>query len=863
MTQKFLHHFTAFTRLSFHFFVLILLTTFFQSTAMAQKSAALNVEKLAVSFSIVNNNYQNKNQALAKFILTNNGKKVLPATGWKIYFNIKSMIGVENTADGLVIKKQTGNLFELSPTAAFTGIKPGGSYSTQMITDRIINKNDQPEGFYLVWNNEPTKGYTIKNLSINKPALQPTNGKLVSDFAETIYNRNTAIKRAVNNNLPKVFPTPASYEETSGGFLLDNNITITTDKAFEKEAALLAADLENVLGEKPPVNIGSAAKGIILKMKEGLVSEGYELNINNDVITITASSGAGIFYGIQSFKTILPTAAWSKKQGSIQVPAVNIADAPRFGYRGFMLDVARNFQTKEEVLRVLELMSLYKLNTFHFHITEDEGWRLEIDGLPELTSVGANRGHTLDDKNNLPAAYGSGPETGKLYGSRYYTKADFIEILQYANDRHIQVITEIETPGHARAAIKAMDNRYERLMKQGKKEQALQYLLRDTLDVSEYSTAQWYTDNVMNVALPSVYTFIEKVITEVDKLYKQAGVPLTNMHFGGDEVPAGVWEKSPACAELVKNDPSLNEINDLWYYYYGRVHAMLKSRGIALSGWEEMGMRKTEVDGKKTLIPNPGFANNDLRLYVWNNTEGNEDLAYKLANAGYKIILTPVTNFYFDMIAYGTYDEPGYYWGSITDISKTYQFIPFDYLKNVHTDKFGNALDRSTFTHKQRLTEYGKSNVLGLQAAIWSETIKGPQQMEYMLLPRLSALAERAWAKDPEWANETDDAKMKLLYNNEWSSFVQSMSSRQLPLLEKYNGGYNYRIPPAGAIIENGAVLANTQFPNHIIRFTTDGSEPSNTSAVYNGPVTTKGIIKLKVFSATGGESYLTIIENK
>lgn len=828
----------------------------------AQKTKAFNAEKLAITFSVISNNYQNKDQALGTFVLTNKGKKALPANGWKIYFNNKSMVTVEDGKEVISITKREGNLFELSPGASFKGLAPGKNLTAQWITDLIINKNDIPEGFYLVWNNDPLKGYAIKDITINKLPLQQVNGQLVSDFAATVYKRNASINRDMID-VPKVFPSPASYQEANGGFLLNNNITITTDKTFEKEAGLLAADLEKVLENKPPVNAGSAANGIIIKMKEGMAPEGYELHINNDAITIAASTDAGIFYGIQSFKTILPAAAWTKKQSSLTVPAVNISDAPRFGYRGFMLDVARNFQTKEEVLRVLDLMALYKLNTFHFHITEDEGWRLEIDGLPELTSVGANRGHSLDEKYNMPAAYGSGPETGKLYGSGYYSKADFIEILRYANDRHIKVITEIETPGHARAAIKAMDARYERLMKEGKREEALQYLLRDTLDKSEYSTAQWFHDNVMNVALPSVYNFIEKVITEVDKLYKQAGVPLTIMHFGGDEVPAGAWEKSPACNELIKNDPVLKETNDLWYYYYSKVHAMLKSRGIGLAGWEEMGMRKTEQDGKKILIPNPGFSNMDLQLYVWNNTEGNEDLSYKLANAGYKIILTPVTNFYLDMIAYATYDEPGYYWGSITDIAKTYQFIPFDYLRNVHTNKFGNPLDRSTFSHKQRLTEYGKNNILGLQAAIWSETIKGPQQMEYMLLPRLAALAERAWAKDPSWANETDSVKMQADYNKAWSSFVQSMGTKQLPMLEHYNGGYNYRIPPAGAVIENGAVSANTQYPGHTIRYTTNGAEPTASSPAYNGPITAKGIIKLRVFSNAGGESYTTVIENK
>ena len=180
-----------------------------------------------------------------------------------------------------------------------------------------------------------------------------------------------------------------------------------------------------------------------------------------------------------------------------------------------MLDVARNFQPKSEIFKVLDVMALYKLNVFHMHLTDDEGWRLEIPSIPELTEVGSKRGHTLDSKHFLPASHGSGGEVDNKTGTGFYSRADFIEILKYANKLHITVEPEIEAPGHARAAVKSMNARYDRLTTEGKKAEAEKYLLSDPGDKSVYSTAQYWTDNVIDVALPSTYNFVETIISEL------------------------------------------------------------------------------------------------------------------------------------------------------------------------------------------------------------------------------------------------------------------------------------------------------------------------------------------------------------
>ncbi len=839
----------------------------FLGKVFCQSEKQVNPKNLAILLVTVSNNYQNKNQALVALSVKNNSTQVLPANGWNLYFNSKNNIALKEGESIFSLKQFNGNLFQLAPLQSFKGIAPKQTIVVELLLEgQILNKNDQPEGFYLVWDDAPDKGIDIKNVTKIPLPIQPIDGRIVSDFATTIYNQNQAIEKVTDANCSKVFPTPANYKENGATFLLDNSVQINSDNAFANEAKLLADELLAMVGIKLTISAKPiTGKGISLIMKTGIAAEGYELNSTAERITIAASTATGIFYGIQSLKSLLPPSSWmvTKDKKVIAIPGVTITDAPRFGYRGFMLDVARNFQTKKEVYRMLDLMALYKLNTFHFHLTEDEGWRIEIDGLPELISLGARRGHSLDEKNNMPAAYGSGALTDSLYGSGYYTKADFIEILQYATNRHIKVIPEIETPGHARAAIKAMDARYVRLMKEGKNEEALEYFLRDVNDKSVYTTAQNYHDNVMDVAIPSTYNFIEKVVTEIVKLYQQAGAPLTTIHLGGDEVPAGVWQQSPDCISLIKNNPEIKNTDGIWYYYISKVNNILKAKGLTLSGWEEMAFRRTMVDDKKITIPNPEFINQDMKLYVWNNNEGSEDLAYKLANAGYKVVTTFVSNFYFDMAQYKTYDEPGYYWGGYTQLEKSYRFIPYDYLKNIREDADGKPIDKSFYSTKQRLSDYGKENIIGLQCAMWGETIKGPQEMEYMILPRFTALAEKAWAKDPEWATETDAVKSEVLYNKAWSQFVNMLGVRELPRLDHFAGGYNYRIPFAGAILKDGKVFANVLFPEMTIRYTSNGEEPTIKSRIYSTPITEKGMIKFKVFNKSGRSGIMTTIENK
>lgn len=843
------------------FFTLLLFVAVnLKAVAVMADVPNFDIKDLHLSWEVIDNNYQNKQEALTSLTITNKGKQTLPAGGWKIYFN-SSRNFIENAVSGNAkVLQVNGDLYSITPNDKFKEIKPGESLRIDYLCDAIVvNFTDAIEGPYFVWDAAPDKGYWPGDFTI-KP-YNPTYQGLITP--EILYNQNKIIQDIPASQLQKIIPTPLSYTENADNFVITNTVNIVIDPLFVKEKAYFITGIEKLLGSK--LKGTSTDKKIIFKKDPTLGAEAYTLSVTPNDMTIAASTTAGLFYGIQSFKTSISASPWMKAQASIPVPCITVKDEPRFPYRAVMLDVARNFQNKQQVLKLINLMAVYKLNTLHMHLTDDEGWRIEIPSLPELTAVGSKRGHTLDSKTHLPASHGSGPDFDNAAGTGFYTKADYIEILKYATERHVTVIPEIETPGHARASIKAMDARYSRLLAAGDKPGAERNLLRDMNDKSDYRSVQYWNDNVIDVSMPSTYNYIETVVGDLVNIYKEAAAPLPVIHFGGDEVPAGVWEKSPAYLALKASNPEIQNTGDLWYYFYGRVNDILKKRNIVLAGWEEMALRKTLVDGQSTYVPNPQFLGDKMQVDVWNNVlgDGQEDLAYKLANGGYKTVLTCVTNLYFDMANYKSYDEPGYYWGAFLGIDKFFSFIPYDYFKNADVDKNGRPINRNIFVGKQRLTDYGKTNIIGLQGALWAETVKTPERMDYMIFPKLIGLAERAWAKDPAWATERDTTKARELYNADWSKFLNILGKRELPRLAYYNGGYNFRIPKPGVILEDGKYKSNIQFPGMTIRYTTNGKEPNENSPVYEKPIPANGIIKFRAFDAKGRGGNVAEVQNK
>jgi hexosaminidase len=299
-------------------------------------------------------------------------------------------------------------------------------------------------------------------------------------------------------------------------------------------------------------------------------------------------------------------------------------------------------------------------------------------------------------------------------------------------------------------------------------------------------------------------------------------------------------------------------VDDLWYVFYGRVAEILKRHGLPLSGWEEIGLRKTRLDGRPKMVPNPGFAERGWRAYVWNNAVGGgaEDLAYRMANGGYEVVLCPVSNVYFDLAWNQNPEETGLDWGGYVDLRKPFEFIPFDYYRNVRLDREGHPVDPSVFLGKDRLTDYGRSKILGIQGNLWSETLNGEGKLDYKLVPKIFGLAERAWAREPDWARETDEAKSAPLFRDAWSMFVNVLGKRELPRLDRESPAWSYRIPKPGLKVEGEKVRCSLEIPGFVLRYTTDGSEPTARSPEVRGGVPLARDVRVAAFDTNGRKGH-------
>ena len=790
--------------------------------------------------------------------LTNLDSQALPAQGWSIYFSAMSGVNRGPSIEGqVVLERVVGTLMRMRPAPGFQPLAARQSLRIVFLQPELMLMADKaPQAPYLVFDSLPGIGRPLRDFKLLLPtraeqlALAATEAEpLVT--ADAIFERNASIVDLDPRSLPPVFPPPLQSELREGSLHLLVQPVVRAGPGLQTEAALARSLFHPYLraGQKGAKTL-SLTIGPVMGQQS---NEAYELTIDpSSGIALKGSTAAGVSRGLQSLRALLPAQVLPRTE--LSLPAWHIVDAPRFEYRGLMLDVARNFQSPQQVLKVLDLMARLKLNKLHLHLSDDEGWRLEIAGLPELTEVGGRRGHSADAAAHLASAYGSGPDLADPHGSGYFSRSDYIEILRYARSRQIEVIPEIEMPGHARAAVKAMERRAALRRLSGQPD-AERYLLSDAEDRSVYLSPQLYNDHVMNPGLASTYTFIEHVLNEVVALHRAAGVPLRNIHVGGDELPAGVWERSPACLALMKRQ-HLSSTAELWDYFYERVAQALQRHGLSASGWEELGARRQALasedapgNGVTRLQPNPRFAKRGFQVYVWNNLDDNADLAYRLANAGYATVLAPVTNLYFDMAQQKDPREPGHNWGGYLDLDRVFDYAPLD---------ARNARGEGMLS----LTEDGRRRVRGLEATLFSETVREPWRIDYMLMPRLFGLAERAWVVDPPWANEVDGSRAKVLHAADWSRFVNQIGKQLLPRLDAELPGLHYRIAAPGLRLQGGSVLANQQLPGLVLRYTLDGSEPGVGSKAVTGPITDKGLIRVAAFNSLGRRGHISTIAN-
>lgn len=825
------------------------------SHSMAQAKAGLSQSQLAafaddtsMMFAVVSNFDGYK----AKFTLNNNSQVTLPAgkADWKIYFHSIRKVDTK-TENGLHIRHLQGDVHEVSPTADFKGLKQGESVSlTYSPNAHLVTYTDFMPRAFIAWPGLNAETFANTDSEDPKQYVEP----IVRDEQQLRHNKPdlfrvaTAESRYINNQrlasadfdideaMQRIVPKPVSAKVSRSKVSLDTRWKIRYAGRLSSEATYLKNAFSKKLGldiNAQPDHIDSSAPTIYLSVASGdaknkkqmaLGNEAYTLTIDSDRIDIVGGDNAGAFYGIQSLLNLIPANA----QAPVEIAEAKIYDYPRASWRGMHYDMGRNFHNKEVTLRMIEQMANYKLNKFHMHLTDDEGWRIEIPGLPELTEVGAKRCFDLKEDSCILTQLGTGPSASGS-GNGFYSRDDFIEILTFAAQRHIEVIPEIDMPGHGRAAIKAMEARYRKLKAAGQQEQAEAYLLSDPLDTSKYLTVQSYTDNSINVCLPSTYRFVDKVMYELQSMYRAAGLQLSTFHMGGDETGKGSWTASPACTEVFKQEKGIAGPEDLKPYFVSKVAELANIRGLALAGWEDGLM----YDATTTFNRNQ-FKNETVIANAWDNIWewGVADRAYRLANNGYQVILSHATHLYFDH-PYETHpEERGYYWAArYTDTNKVFSYMPDNLYANADTTKDGQPINNLEALVGRDLPVLKKpENILGIQGQVWSETIRTAEQLEKLVYPRLIPLAERAWHK-ADWEGDSPNKEQRL---NDWASFAATLAAKELPKLNESNVLFHSPVP--GALIKDGVLHANVAFPGLTIEYSVDNGASWNT---YEAPVST------------------------
>lgn len=515
-----------------------------------------------------------------------------------------------------------------------------------------------------------------------------------------------------------IIPMPAQLKKTNGKFSITDETHIVVEQGntgARRIATMLADKLRKAAGFELTVSEGqenridNAIYFTTAGAHDSLGNEGYQLSVTNKGAVVRAKNPAGLFYGMQTVLQLLPPEIESTtkvEKVSWQMPAVEITDRPRFTWRGQHLDVCRHYMSVDFIKKYIDNMALHKLNTFHWHLTEDQGWRLEIKKYPKLTEVGAWRKETLVGHiEEKPMKF-----DGKRYGG-FYTQEQAREIVQYATDRFITVVPEIEMPGHATAAIAA----YPELGVTGKK--------------VEVATHWGVFPHIFNVD-DTTFTFLENVLTEVMAIF-----PGPYVHIGGDEAIKDQWKASPKIQQKIKALGLKNE-EELQSYFMQRIEKFINAKGRKAIGWDEI------IEGG--LSPH-------VTVMSWRGMEG----GVTAAKSGHDVIMAPIQYTYFWWNQGDPKKEP-LSAGGYLPMEKVYSFEPVD----------------------PSLTPNEAKHVLGAHGSAWTEYMENEAKVEYMVFPRLSALAEVVWTPRE---------------NKNWKGFTQRMQKQ----FQRYNyRGINYAKTP-------------------------------------------------------------------
>ena len=756
------------------------------------------------------------------FVLKNISDAPLPKD-WTIYYSQLPRNVKQAGNPAVKVESVNGNFFKMYPTESFTSLAPGDSMRITFLCSYKLDRNSHvPEGTYWV---AATDGKEGKPLPVTLNALGLPSPESLSGYPDAvkIYESNLRLAHAPALKQSDILPSVKKVTPAEGGVVLDGKVALAYPGEYAGEARLLKEKLSALYGleivDQAPVTI---ALETLADKAKAVNDEYYDMVIGSDRIKISAATPHGVFNGTQTLLAML-----KDKKAPYRLDAMSVEDYPDLLYRGQMIDIARNFTTADNLKKLVDIFASYKMNVLHFHFAGDEAWRLEIPGLEELTAVGSCRGHTTDESRCLYPCYDGGydPDASTV-GNGHYSREDFIGLLRYAAERHIRVIPEIESPGHARAAIVSMKARYNRY-KDTDMEKAAEYLLSEPEDTSRYASVQYYTDNVINVAMPSAYRFMEKVIQELAAMYEEAGVPLTTVHLGGDEVARGVWLGSPKCRALMKEE-GMTKPHDLAEYFITQMAGIMQRNGLKFSGWQEVALGHTEEAHRQLRTQAAG-------VYCWNTVPGYDEVVYQIANNGYPVILCNVGNFYMDMAYNGHPDERGLDWGGYVDEAISFSMLPFSIYRSLRTDGAGDSVDLDKAEKgKTVLTAEGRKNILGVQGQLFAETIRSFSGVEYLLFPKIMGLAERGWNAYPAW-EKLRGAQEQQAFDKALALYYEKISDMEMPYWAK--NGINFRLPHPGLLVKDGTLYANTAIRGAEIRYTMDGSEPTVNSALWEMPM--------------------------
>lgn len=585
------------------------------------------------------------------------------------------------------------------------------------------------------------------------------------------------------DNAYNLIPFPAQFSGQTGQFTLlaTTKIVVTPKDAGQAAATqLLTTYLKTNAGLTIPVTpvtpVMAKGKHIFFQPHKAkrVGPEGYTLTVTPDRVTVEAETPKGYFYAVQTLMQ-LTGAATVKTQNLASLPACQILDRPRYAYRGLMLDVSRHFMPVAFVKKHIDLMAMHKMNTFHWHLTDDQGWRIEIKKYPKLTQISSKRPQTLVGHyaQNFPQQYDGTPHGG------FYTQEEIRDVVRYATARHVTIVPEIEMPGHALAALAAYPE-----------------FSCDASKKYEVGTKWGVFDEVFRPSEPT-FKFLEDVLTEVFALF-----PGKYVHIGGDECPKTAWKQSAFCQSLMKKLKLKNE-NELQSYFIRRIEKFATGKGRAIIGWDEI------LEGG--LAPN-------ATVMSWRGTEG----GIEAAKQKHTVVMTPGQFCYLDKYQANSAREPITI-GGYLPLEKVYSYEPTP----------------------AELTPDQQKYILGVQGNIWTEYMKTPEAVEYMVWPRAVALAEIAWMP-----------KVAANAGRNFEDFAMRLKAH-LPRLQALNVNYARRlldIRTETQFSDEGQlqVRLNKLDSDSKIFYTLNGKEATPASTEYLTPITLSKTTTIKAVTIPG-----------